>query len=119
MFLDEVRNIRHALPSTTEEIKWESDLCFNIGEKMYGMTSLETPSAISMKVKGEEFEEISSRSDSEPAAPYLARYHWVLIKSPQKLSREELEALVRQSYELIKSRLPEKSFLNWALRDPS
>ena len=107
MFLDELRTICHTLPGTTEDIKWESDLCFNIGGKMYCVASLEIPTTISLKVKDEEFEEISSRPDFQPA-PYLARYHWVMLKSPEKLSRKELEKLIRDSYQMIKSKLPGK-----------
>ncbi|HEX4850597.1 MAG TPA: MmcQ/YjbR family DNA-binding protein [Puia sp.] len=107
MFLDELRNICHALPGTTEDIKWESDLCFNIGGKMYCVASLEIPTNISLKVKDEEFDEISNRPGFQPA-PYLARYHWVLLRTPEKLSKKELEGFVQESYQLIKSKLPRK-----------
>lgn len=107
MFLDELRNICHALPGTTEDIKWENDLCFNIGGKMFCVASLEMPTTISLKVSDEEFEEISSSPGFQPA-PYLARYHWVLLTSPENISKKKLEGLVRQSYELIKSKLPGK-----------
>jgi predicted DNA-binding protein (MmcQ/YjbR family) len=41
-------------------------------------------------------------------APYVARYKWVLVEEVGSLSRKEWEHYVRQSYDLVRARLPKK-----------
>jgi predicted DNA-binding protein (MmcQ/YjbR family) len=41
-------------------------------------------------------------------APYVARYKWVLVEEPDRLSRKEWEHYVRQSYELVRAKLPKQ-----------
>lgn len=67
----------------------------------------ETPVSVSFKVKDEEFEELSNSSGFKPA-PYVARYKWVLLEDISLLKKSELEAYIRQSYELVKGKLPAK-----------
>ena len=61
-----------------EDIKWEHDLCFLVGEKMFCMTGLGQPSPVSIKVNAEEFDEMVARDGIIPA-PYLARASCVAI----------------------------------------
>src|SRR5688572_26993119 len=107
MNVESIQKICKSLPSVTEDIKWGNDLCFSIGTKMFCVAGLQTPSSVSFKVKDEEFDEMSARDGLEPA-PYVARYKWVLVTDLNKLSKKELEHYIRQSYELVKSKLPKK-----------
>lgn len=91
----------------TQDIKWENDLCFLIGKKMFAATGLTGPMKVSFKVLVEEFEELTSRNGIIPA-PYLARYHWVLVTDPDGLSLEEWKHYLRQSYDLVFQKLPKK-----------
>jgi predicted DNA-binding protein (MmcQ/YjbR family) len=95
------------LPAVTEDIKWGNDLCFLIGGKMFCITCLESSFAASFKVTGEEFEELTSREGFEPA-PYMARAKWVLVKETAKLKQKDWEKYIKQSYDLVKSRLTGK-----------
>ena len=97
-----------ALPHVTEDIKWGHDLVFSIGNKMFCVAGLsELPTSASFKVTDEEFEELSNREGFQPA-PYVARYKWVLVQDIQTMSSKEWEQYVRQSYELVKAKLPAK-----------
>ena len=107
MDIEMIRKICTGLPSVTEDIKWGNDLCFLIGSKMFCVAGLQTPTTVSFKVKDEEFDIMSSREGLEPA-PYVARYKWVLVKELNKLSKKEWEHYIRQSYELVRSKLPKK-----------
>lgn len=107
MDIDELRKICKELPYVTEDIKWGHDLCFCIAGKMFCVTGLEGPMQVSFKVKDEEFEELSSSNDIIPA-PYVARYKWVLVQNPSRLSKKEWEHYIKQSYELVKAKLPAK-----------
>lgn len=97
-----------SFPDTTEDIKWGSDLCFCIGAKMYLVVNPDTiPVPASFKVTDEEFEEVAGRFGFKPA-PYLARYKWVHVNDISLLSASEWQHFAKQSYDLVRSKLPKK-----------
>ncbi|WP_082022169.1 MmcQ/YjbR family DNA-binding protein [Flavihumibacter sp. ZG627] len=58
MIIDLIREICLSLPAVTEDIKWESHLCFNVGGKMFLISSPdEVPVNATFKVPEESFEE--------------------------------------------------------------
>ncbi|MDA1312174.1 MAG: MmcQ/YjbR family DNA-binding protein [Acidobacteria bacterium] len=72
MSVEWVRGHCLALPHVTEDIKWESNLVFSIGGKMFAITRLEPGETwLSFKCTPEEFAELSERPGCRPA-PYLA-----------------------------------------------
>lgn len=73
---------------------------------MYYITSFTHPTS-SLKVSDEEFNEITARDGIIPA-PYLARNKWIQVASVATFSQKEWEHYLRQSYELVKSKLPKK-----------
>jgi predicted DNA-binding protein (MmcQ/YjbR family) len=106
MDIESLRQLCAALPGVTEDIKWGNDLCFLVGEKMFCVAGLESsPLTVSFKVKDEEFAEMSQRPGLA-VAPYVGRYKWVLVEDVNQLSRKEWEHYVKQSYELIRDKLP-------------
>lgn len=107
MDIDQIRTFCTALPAVTEDVKWDNDLVFSVGGKMFAVTSLEPPFTCSFKVPDEEFEELSGREGFQPA-PYMARAKWVLVTSPTRLRRGEWEAFLLRSYELVKAKLTKK-----------
>ena len=102
-----LRHICLALPGTTEDIKWGGDLCFLIGGKMFCVTGFEAPGLVTFKIPDSDFDELSERKGFHPA-PYLARAKWVQVDDFDTLSQTEWEAFVKQSYELVKSKIPKK-----------
>jgi predicted DNA-binding protein (MmcQ/YjbR family) len=107
MNIESIQKICKSLPKVTEDIKWGNDLCFSIGNKMFCVVGLQTPSSASFKVRDDEFDEMSSRDGLVPA-PYVARYKWVLVTDLNKLSKKEWEYYIKQSYDLVRSKLPKK-----------
>lgn len=106
--IDWLRKFCLSLPGTTEDIKWEKDLCFCVGEKMFCVTGIDQPEfGASFKVSDEEFAELTERGGIEPA-PYLARAKWVRVGDPDALSTDEWKRFVEGSYKLISSKLPKK-----------
>ncbi|MCE7996403.1 MAG: hypothetical protein HEP71_30775 [Roseivirga sp.] len=109
MTLEEIRKICLDYPATSEEIKWENDLCFLLGKKMFLIASLNTaPVAVSFKTNPEGFTAFSERPGFRPA-PYLARYGWIMVEDIELVSKAEWKLLIQQSYELVLSRLPAKT----------
>ena len=100
-----IRDICKKLPGVTEGIKWENDLCFMVAEKMFCVTNLSSPLTVSLKVKEDEFDELTAIPGIQPA-PYLARYKWVLVTDTTKLTVKEWRHYINQSYELVRLDLP-------------
>jgi predicted DNA-binding protein (MmcQ/YjbR family) len=107
MNIETVRDFCRSLPAVTEDIKWGQDLCFSVAGKMFCVAGLEGPLTVSFKVKDEEFDELSNSQGMRPA-PYVARYKWVLVEEVGRLSRKEWEHYLRQSYDLVRAKLPKK-----------
>lgn len=106
MTIDTVRTICRTLPGVTEDIKWGHDLCFSVGGKMFVAMDVDPPHSIGFKCTPETFAELIERPGIIPA-PYMARNMWVLEQQlGEALTRRELEALIRTSYDLIVAKLP-------------
>jgi len=107
MNIEELREICLSFPLVTEDIKWENNLVFSVGGKMFCLADLEPPLRVSFKVPQEEFPELTATSDIIQA-PYFARAMWVSVLEESRFSRQEWEQYLRQSYELVRSKLPKK-----------
>jgi len=94
-----------SLPHVTEDIKWGADLCFSIGGKIFAICDPKGGRRCSFKTTVGAFDVLTRRPGIKPA-PYVGRYHWVVIEDPIAVSQEELEALIRESYDLVAARLP-------------
>jgi predicted DNA-binding protein (MmcQ/YjbR family) len=111
MDIEFLRKICLSFPAAGEDVKWQHDLVFSIGGKMFCVASLEPPFRCSFKVKDEEFEELTSRDGFIPA-PYMARAKWVQVTNPAIVSKKEWNSYLQQSYNLVKSRLSKKERLS-------
>lgn len=108
MNIEKLRQICIAYPAVTEDIKWETDLCFLIVDKMFCVTSLQAETMqFTFKASDEDYPVLIERDGFEPA-PYLARAKWVRCTDTSKLKRGEADKLLRKSYELIRGKLPAK-----------
>jgi len=108
MTIEDIQAICHTLPGVTEDIKLGVHLCFNVGGKSFLFTHPDgVPPSASFKVPDEDFEEITAKEGLEPQ-PYIARYKWVLARDINSLTKKEWEHYIRQSHQLIASKLPAK-----------
>src|SRR6185295_6849430 len=108
MSFDSIREYCLSLPNVTEDVQWENDLLFRIGNKMFAVASLEASDhVLSFKCTPEKFAELVERDAIVPA-PYVARYHWVALENFAALNESELKTLLRNSYEMVLAKLPKK-----------
>ena len=108
MNVEELRDICLSFPGVTEDVKWESNLCFLVANKIFLMTALdESPVPASFKVPPGDFNGVASK-DGFSQAPYLARGQWVRTHNVENLSEEEWIHYAKRSYELIRSKLTKK-----------
>ncbi len=97
-----------SFPGVVEDVKWSANAVFSVGLKMFAVTDREVPAtAISFKVDGERFLELTDRPGIIPA-PYLARAKWVKVTRADALSDGEAAELLARSYALVFARLTRK-----------
>lgn len=109
MDIESVREFCLSFPHATENVQWGADLVFKIAGKMFAVISLEEvlDHCLSFKCTPEKSAELTERNGIFPA-PYVARYHWVALQSFDALKDQELKALLRESYDLVRARLPKR-----------
>lgn len=106
MNIEQLRETCLSFPNATEDIKWGNDLCFSVGGKMFCATGLDKAgSQVSFKCTPEKFAELVERDGIIPA-PYVARYHWVMVEKMDVLSYDELEDLITKSFFMVFQKLP-------------
>ena len=107
MNFQDIQTYCKSLPGTTTDLKWENDLCFCVGEKMYvvaGVSNDPGPS-ICFKTTQELSKVLITREGIKPA-PYLARYYWVVLETPDCLPADELKQFIKESYDMVRAKLP-------------
>lgn len=96
-----------SLLGTTEDIKWENDLVFSVGGKMYAAFDPAKPDTPSFKCDEFDFERLTTIDGIRPAA-YLARARWVSLLRPDALPLDEIRDLLTKSHDLVLARLPKR-----------
>jgi len=107
MNFEQAKTLCRSFPGVTEDTKWDNDLVFSIGGKMFAVTNLGEATGMSFKVEDDRFLELTDRPGIIPA-PYLARAKWVYVEDANALNDEEAAQLLRRSYELVFAKLTKK-----------
>jgi predicted DNA-binding protein (MmcQ/YjbR family) len=107
--VDWIRKLCLSFPDVTEDMPWGDDLCFKVRGKIFtGMVLSDGRfPRITLKCSPETFHELLEIEGISPA-PYVGRYRWVMLANSNVLPSDELEALIRQSYELVVAKTPKK-----------
>ena len=108
MDFEAAKAVCRSLPGCTEDSKWDNDMVFSVGAKMFAVTNKDAPAlGFSFKVDDDRFLELTDRPGFIPA-PYLARAKWVYVTAEAQLDDAELAALLRRSHELVFAKLTRK-----------
>jgi predicted DNA-binding protein (MmcQ/YjbR family) len=101
MNVDSVRGYCLSFPQARENLQWGETVCFKVAGKIFATLSLNSvPQSLCFKCTPEKFAELCEQEGIRPA-PYVGRYKWVLLERLDVLFDEELEDLIRQSYEMV------------------
>lgn len=109
-YIDWAREVCLALPHATEDVKWEHNLLFRVGGKMFCVANLEpaiSPTRIAFKCAPEKFAELVEIEGIIPA-PYMAHNKWVAVQELGALRQAELKELIAASYQLVLQKLSKK-----------
>jgi len=108
--LEWVRKLCLSFPDVTEDMPWADDLCFKVRGKIFtGMVLSDGRfPRITLKCTPEDFHELLE-IEGISVAPYVGRYSWVMLADSNVLPAHKLDALIRQSYELVSAKAPKKN----------
>jgi predicted DNA-binding protein (MmcQ/YjbR family) len=113
MSVDFVRALCLSFPHATENMQWGDDLCFKVGGKIFAVLNLRAfAQQLSFKCTSEQFAELVEFEEITPA-PYVGRYKWMLLKRLDVLLPSELEALLKQSYEMAAAKARTSNRQRW------
>jgi predicted DNA-binding protein (MmcQ/YjbR family) len=98
MKVDAIRVYCLDFPEAKENLQWGDELCFKVGGKIFVMLGLDNP-RLCFKCTPEAFAQLIEREDVRPA-PYVGRYKWVMLDRLDAVGWDELQELIRTSYEM-------------------
>jgi predicted DNA-binding protein (MmcQ/YjbR family) len=101
---EDIRKYCMAFDGATEKLQWGDALCFKVRDKMFAVMGLDDL-RFTFKCTPEVFAELIERENIHPA-PYVGRYHWVMLDRLDALRNDELKDLVGQSYDMVKAKAP-------------
>lgn len=103
--IERLQSACRALRAVTEDIKWDNDLVFSVGDKMFAVFDTDGGESVSFKADEEAFDMLTNQSGARPA-PYLARYSWVTIDRADAFPLEFVQELLEESHRLVAEKLP-------------
>jgi predicted DNA-binding protein (MmcQ/YjbR family) len=107
MDIDSIRQYCLSFPNSKENLQWGDNLCFKVGGKIFVILGLDELRGC-FKAAPDVFAELVEREDIRPA-PYVGRYKWVMLDRLDAVSDDQFRELVRQSYEMVSTKVPKKS----------
>ena len=96
-----------SLPHAKEDIKYGTDLCFSVGNKIFLGTRIEGPFKTGIKCSESDFADLIEREGIVPM-PRLSTTYWIRIEKSNALSSAEWKQYINKSYELVLAGLPKK-----------
>ena len=107
--VDWIRKLCLSFPDVTEDMPWGDDLCFKVRGKIFTGLVLSDGRfpRITLKCTPEKFHELLE-VEGIAVAPYVGRYNWVQLSNSNVLAFDELESLIRHSYDLVAAKAPRK-----------
>jgi predicted DNA-binding protein (MmcQ/YjbR family) len=105
-----IRELCGSLDDVSENLQWGETLCFKLRGKLFAMVDLSQGklAPIVLKSAPEKFPELVEIEGISPAR-YVGRYKWIQLANSDVLPAAELEALIRESYELVAKKASKKN----------
>ena len=107
MNVEEIRKYCLDFPETHEKLQWGDALCFKVREKMFAVMGLDRI-RLTFKCTPEKFAELIEQENIR-RAPYLGHRNWVMLDRLNALRSDELQNLLKESYEMVAAKAPEKN----------
>lgn len=107
--VDWIRELCLSFSDVSEDMPWGDDLCFKVRGKIFTGVVLSDGRfpRVTLKCTPDKFHELLE-IEGISAAPYVGRYNWIQLSTSNLLSANELESLIRKSYNLVAAKAPNK-----------
>ncbi len=108
MEIEDLQHIANAFKGITYDIKWESNLCFCIGSKIFAMVNIDSvPTRCSFKQTADSYTDWLEQ-DGFISAPYLGRSKWVQVDDIRRLDKKAWQTILEEAYAEIFRKLPKR-----------
>lgn len=109
MNVEEFRSFCLSQPSVYEDLPFdETTLVFKVGGKMFALTDLAEPFAITLKCNPERSLFLREHYPAIRPAWHFNKKHWITIQCDGSVSDDMLKELILHSYQLVVESLPRK-----------
>ncbi len=106
MNIEEVRAYCLSLPGTTEDMPYGPDwVVFRVGGKIFLHISLERR-LIAIKLRPEHGEQLRATYEAVRPAWHMNKRHWNDVETEVTFPHETIEEWIRESYALVRAKLP-------------
>lgn len=107
MDIEKFRNICLSLDDVTEEFPFGANtLVYKVKGKMFALTDLEMFESVNLKCDPEEAIELRERYAAVQPGYHMNKAHWNTVLMDSSISDKLIEQWVKDSYELVRSKLP-------------
>jgi predicted DNA-binding protein (MmcQ/YjbR family) len=110
MTADELREFCLSLPNSNEDMRGQKTRAFRVGIKWFAMIGTAPGSPVIFKTREEVYPELLKQPGFTPGPYFLARANWIALDLNQtRLRRNQIEKLLRQSYDLVNVLSPDET----------
>tara|TARA_R110002049_G_scaffold91381_1_gene227812 strand:+ start:2298 stop:2651 length:354 start_codon:yes stop_codon:yes gene_type:complete len=109
MDIETYRNYCLSLKGAEEKMPFDkTTLVFSVKDKMFSSTNIETFELINVKCEPEKALLLREKHEEVIPGYYMNKKHWNSILTNGKITSEQMEKWIKDSYDLVVSRLPKK-----------
>lgn len=107
MDIEKFRDLCLSFPDVTEELPFgPNTLVYKVKGKMFALTDLDAFESINLKCDPEQAIELRERYPAVLPGYHMNKAHWNTVRMDNSISDRVLEEWVRNSYALVRSKLP-------------
>ncbi len=104
---DPLYDFCRSLPGVTDDIKWETNLVFSVGDKMFAAFNFPRGEPFSFKADPHVFADLTQRPGIQPA-PYLGKHLWVSLSRRNILPLDHTRELLSEAHTIVAYKLSRK-----------
>jgi len=110
MDIEKFRELCLSFPDVTEEFPFGPDtLVYKVKGKVFALTGLNAFESINLKCDPELAIELRERYPAVLPGYHMNKAHWNTIRIDNSISDRLLEEWIRNSYQLVRAKLPRRS----------
>jgi predicted DNA-binding protein (MmcQ/YjbR family) len=94
--------------ATMDNVFGDQTNVYRIGGKMFALVNVDPGNLVTLKVLPEDGEALRAIHSFVKPGYYMDKRHWISVDLVPEVTEEELEALIEDSYQLVRASLAKK-----------